>query len=159
MIGSWFWGIASSKTLPRKGAWFKRHPTYSIGKKRLQIYDNVRPIVCRAFIFQISNKLQTSAWVSEDINTKSRRDALISVGVREVRLECLSLVSSFRQLLKVLQPARLSSLIGWRSRCVQSFMLVGRVGLNPSNRATVAIRSDVRDVHDFSLATDRTPPP
>ena len=38
-------------------------------------------------------------------------------------------------------------------------MLVGRVGLNPSNRATVAIRSDVRDVHDFSLATDRTPPP
>jgi len=35
---------------------------------------------------------------------------------------------------------------------------VGRVrGLNLSN-LTVAIRSDVRDAHDCSLATDRTPP-
>ena len=32
------------------------------------------------------------------------------------------------------------------------------LGLNPSN-LTVAIRSDGRDFHDFSLATDRTPPP
>jgi hypothetical protein len=34
----------------------------------------------------------------------------------------------------------------------------GALGLCPSN-LTVANRSDDRDVHDFSLATDRTPPP
>jgi hypothetical protein len=32
-------------------------------------------------------------------------------------------------------------------------------GLNLSNRATVANRSDDRNVHDFSPATDRTLPP